>query len=447
MSRRSVTVATAEAPPAQAIVLEPQTGAAIPQVGERIRRLRLQRGMSQSELAGGRLTKGFISQVESGRSHPSADSLRFIASRLAVPLTALMPGVELSQQQAFLLRAAESELGLGNASAAQTHLDEVEPLLTSPRERSWHLRMRGEARLLQSRADEAVEDGLLAFDLVATADAPEEATRACNLLGKAHHVAGRLPAALLYFDRAAAFAEHRSVGPVLRAMIHSNRGTTHMRLGDLAHALEAYDAARASAEDAEDLKQLAIAHMGLGEAARQRGDLPSAIASAERAVTLLERIELRQLQTQILHNIGDAYADLGDREQARAHQERALRAGRAMKDPYTVAHILDRLAVLDISDGNLEAARSEVTESIALARELHIADLLCRALTTAAEAAEASGDRRDADRLFAEAHTAGDSAGPNERRQMMLREGTVRRARGELAEALACFEAAARLAI
>jgi transcriptional regulator with XRE-family HTH domain/predicted negative regulator of RcsB-dependent stress response len=446
MSRRAQTVATAEAPP-EAAGLEPEISADVPVVGERIRRLRQERGMSQSELAGGRLTKGFISQVESGRSHASADSLRFIASRLNVPMRALMPGVELSQQQAFLLRAAEAELGVGNAAGAQAHLDEVEPLLTSVRERSWHLRMRGEARLLEGRVDDAVEDGLQAYDLVASGEASEEACRACNLLGKAHHVAGRLPAALLYFDRAAALGEHRSVSPVLRAMIHSNRGTTHMRLGDLTHALEAYDAARASAEDAEDLKQLAIAHMGLGEAARQRGELPAAIAYAERAVTLLERIELRQLQTQILHNMGDAYADLGDRAQARAHQERALRAGEAMKDSYTVAHILDRLAVLDIADGNAEVAGTRAAESVRLARELHIPDLLCRALTTAAEAAEASGDRTMADRLLNEAHAAGDEAGPNERRQMMLREGGLRRERGELAEALVCFEAAARLSV
>lgn len=419
----------------------------VPDVGERIRELRLARGMSQSDLAGGRLTKGFISQVESGRSKPSPESLHFIAGRLGVPMAALMPGVELSQQQAFLLRAAEAELSSGHTAAAHALLDEAEQLLTSPRDRSWHLRMRGEVRLLQGEIDAAVEDGLAAYELISTVDAPEEASRASNLLGKAHHVAGRLPAALLYFDRAAAHAEHRPVGPVLRAMIHSNRGTTHMRLGDLTHALEAFDAARSSAEDAEDLKQLAIAHMGLGEAARQRGELPAAIGHAERAVTLLERIELRQLQAQILHNMGDAYFDLGDRERSRVHQERALRAARAMNEPFTVAHVLERLAVLDVAEGNLQVAGDEVGESVNLARELHIPDLLCRALTSAAEVAEASGDSTAADARLAEANTAAEAASPMERRRMLLREGTLRRARGDLEGALSCFEGAARLTV
>src|SRR5215469_11496097 len=113
-------------------------------VGERIRRLRQERGMSQSELAAGRLSKGFISQIESGRSRPSPESLRFIAQRLNVPLVALLPGLELAQQQAFLLRAAEAAVKAHEQAEAETLLDEVRPLLTAPVELSWFHRLRGE---------------------------------------------------------------------------------------------------------------------------------------------------------------------------------------------------------------------------------------------------------------------------------------------------------------
>src|SRR5207249_11612179 len=51
-------------------------------VGERVRAARHALGLSQAQLAGDELTKGFISQVEAGLVRPSLRSLQIIASRL-----------------------------------------------------------------------------------------------------------------------------------------------------------------------------------------------------------------------------------------------------------------------------------------------------------------------------------------------------------------------------
>lgn len=57
---------------------------------ERLRAARLEREMTVAELAeASMLSKGFISQVESGRSNPSLASLQRIASALSVPLASL----------------------------------------------------------------------------------------------------------------------------------------------------------------------------------------------------------------------------------------------------------------------------------------------------------------------------------------------------------------------
>jgi transcriptional regulator with XRE-family HTH domain len=55
-------------------------------LGARVRAARLERGLSQSQLAGEDLTKGFISQLESGIVRPSVRSLQIIASRLGKSL-------------------------------------------------------------------------------------------------------------------------------------------------------------------------------------------------------------------------------------------------------------------------------------------------------------------------------------------------------------------------
>ncbi|HEX9990249.1 MAG TPA: XRE family transcriptional regulator [Chloroflexia bacterium] len=62
---------------------------------ERLRAARLERNMTVAELAeGSLLSKGFISQVESGRSNPSLASLQRIASALGLPLASLWSEVK-----------------------------------------------------------------------------------------------------------------------------------------------------------------------------------------------------------------------------------------------------------------------------------------------------------------------------------------------------------------
>src|SRR3981081_3282855 len=55
-------------------------------LGERGRTARHAAGLSQGQLAGDALTKGFISQIESGLVRPSIRSLQHIASKLGRPL-------------------------------------------------------------------------------------------------------------------------------------------------------------------------------------------------------------------------------------------------------------------------------------------------------------------------------------------------------------------------
>src|SRR5207253_5863884 len=62
-------------------------------LGDKVRTARVRRGMSLGVLArASGLTKGFISQVEHGRSRPSLNSLGRIASSLDLSLPSLLGG-------------------------------------------------------------------------------------------------------------------------------------------------------------------------------------------------------------------------------------------------------------------------------------------------------------------------------------------------------------------
>lgn len=55
-------------------------------IGERIRQLRMRRGLTQKELAGEQMTRNMLSLVENGSALPSLSSLAYLAEVLGVPV-------------------------------------------------------------------------------------------------------------------------------------------------------------------------------------------------------------------------------------------------------------------------------------------------------------------------------------------------------------------------
>lgn len=55
-------------------------------IGHEIRKLRLQLGLSQRQLAGKEMTRSYISLIEKGKATPSRKTLSIIAQRLGKPV-------------------------------------------------------------------------------------------------------------------------------------------------------------------------------------------------------------------------------------------------------------------------------------------------------------------------------------------------------------------------
>jgi transcriptional regulator with XRE-family HTH domain len=96
-------------------------------VGERLRRLRVERGMSQRELACPGVSYAYISRIEAGTRTPSVKALRKLAAKLGVSVEFLETGSELAGAEERELRLAEAELALrlGEAAEAERQLGRV----------------------------------------------------------------------------------------------------------------------------------------------------------------------------------------------------------------------------------------------------------------------------------------------------------------------------------
>src|SRR3990170_920466 len=87
-------------------------------LGTRIRELRTGRGLTQSELAGDRCTKEYVSQIERGKTRPTAQTLEWLAERLGVDREYLEPGVP-----AFRRERAESSIPRAEAALESSHYE------------------------------------------------------------------------------------------------------------------------------------------------------------------------------------------------------------------------------------------------------------------------------------------------------------------------------------
>src|ERR671931_2188439 len=81
-------------------------------IGQRLRRLRLERGLSQRDLAVPGVSYAYISRIEAGTRQPSVKALRKLASKLGVSPDYLETGADLRGEEARELQIADAELEL-----------------------------------------------------------------------------------------------------------------------------------------------------------------------------------------------------------------------------------------------------------------------------------------------------------------------------------------------
>jgi transcriptional regulator with XRE-family HTH domain len=81
-------------------------------IGQRLKRLRLERGLSQRELAAPGVSYAYISRIEAGTRQPSVKALRRLAAKLEVSADFLETGSDLDPSAARELKLADLELQL-----------------------------------------------------------------------------------------------------------------------------------------------------------------------------------------------------------------------------------------------------------------------------------------------------------------------------------------------
>jgi transcriptional regulator with XRE-family HTH domain len=260
------------------------------ELGQRIRTLRVARGLTQSELGGQDISVTYVSRMESGQRRPTPKVLPQLAETLGVPVDELLGGVTPREADEIRLILDYAELALESGEprdAAARAKDALERLVGSTLP---ELTERG--RLLHARALEALgqtDEAILELEALLD-DRVSGLTRvkAGIALSRAYRESGDLGRATDTGETLLGQLEELGLESCDEAVqLAVTVAAAHFERGDSAHAVRVCKAAIAKAEALDSPTARASAYWNASGMQSRRGQIADAVPLAERALALL----------------------------------------------------------------------------------------------------------------------------------------------------------------
>jgi tetratricopeptide (TPR) repeat protein len=362
------------------VVLEETTGdptsaqEVAPQaLGTRVRTLRTAAGLTQSDLAEGRFSKEYVSQIERGKTRPTAETVAWLAERLGVDPALLLTGVsaaERSRWEAMLARAAALGEQHRYAEAVPVYAD-VRSLAHEAAAKELELRAlsgEGWARMQEGELKEAVallqEARSLSEDAVFT-----DLDRADVLfrLGACRYQLSSISTAVALFDAALDLSDRSELpADALRVRILSWRSRCYRRQRDWQAAREDVANALELVERLTDRRAAAQVYFQASLVAEREGHWVQARGYAERARAYYEELADRENVGRLLNNLGGLTYLLGRPDDAIAYLKDSLRVLLDEGIDEEAAHVITSLAEVYLGTGKPRDAERQVRKALEL---------------------------------------------------------------------------------
>jgi tetratricopeptide (TPR) repeat protein len=342
-------------------------------LGERLRQLRVAAGLTQSEIAGDRFSKEYVSQIERGKTRPTRETVEWLAARLGVDPGFLANGVatdERGRLEAALSRA-ETLLEAGHNDEGAAEYDLLVPAARAtglPELEARALLGAGRAQIrlgalrqafgLLNEARGIVEDGSFS-DL--------ERAEVLHTLGICRYQLNSIQTSLGLLNEALALAE-RSGLPCdsLRSSILSWRSRCWRRQRDYEAAREDIERALQLAEDANDPRTIGAAYFQASLVADREGHWVLARTYAEKARAAYEELSDRVHVGQLTNNLGGLNFLLGKTDEAIGLLKEAFAIALDTGRDADAAQAVSSLAQIHLRTGNIEQAEGQARHALQL---------------------------------------------------------------------------------
>ncbi|MBE8471338.1 helix-turn-helix domain-containing protein [Streptomyces justiciae] len=298
-------------------------------IGRRVQQLRVERGLTQRQLAEPAYTAAYISTLESGRVRPSDQALRHLADRLGVAFDELATGRPAHLVTDLRLRLIEAQRTLATGDTEEAARSYT-ALLTEAEELQL---AEAQYDALIGLGESAVESGELVegrryferAELV-LADAPLPA-RVPALRGRAlaHYLAGELRYAVYLLESTLDELNRGGLhDPDALLLLYASIIGPYMDMGAHARAAQAAELALALAPQAGDPALVARMHRSVARTLIAEGRVAEADASLAKAAELYRGLQLRTELANCHWMRGYVCAQNGELERAESELRQAL---------------------------------------------------------------------------------------------------------------------------
>ena len=271
--------------------MAPETPFAGETIGQRLKRLRLERSLSQRELAAPGVSYAYISRIEAGTRQPSVKALRKLAAKLGVSADYLETGSELDPAGARELRLTDLELAvrLGEEDGIERGLEEV--LLDAFAAADTPVAFRARVALAALREREEDMLGAIAYLEAALADEPFQPADRVDVydqLGRAFAAVGRPSQAVRLFEDC---LEGSAGNPAAEARYAALLSYALTDIGDITRAEEVVQEVLDRMRDTVDPYMRVRLYWSLARLAAAEGRASVALGNVRKAIALLETTE------------------------------------------------------------------------------------------------------------------------------------------------------------
>ena len=348
-------------------------GPAGARLGERLRQLRVAAGLTQTDLAGDRFSKEYVSQIERGKTRPTRDTIEWLAAKLGVDAAFLEKGVsadERSRAEAMLARAealtnahhydeAVEELENSRTAVLATGAPELEYRSLSAE--AWARMERGEVKpalqLLQRSRTITDNPGFSDVDRA----------QVLFRMGVCRYHLSSIASAVGLFSEALQLAEVSNLPcDLLRSEILGWRSRCYRRSRDLEAAREDVERALELAQSLDDHRTMANVYFQASMVAERMGHWVLARSYAERAKAYYEQLNDERNVGRLLNNLGGLNFQLGKPEAAVEDLKNAYRVLLDKGSEAEAANVVSSLAHVHLMTGQVQTAEEEARHALEL---------------------------------------------------------------------------------
>jgi tetratricopeptide (TPR) repeat protein len=353
-------------------------------LGERLRQLRVAAGMTQTDLAGDRFSKEYVSQIERGKTRPTRETIEWIAARLGVDAGFLANGVSADERgrvDAALARA-DALLEARRNEEALAEFESIRSAVLATGLAELEVRALSGEATVRMRGGEVRE----AIALLERARALSERAEFSDLergdvlfrLGVARYKLNSVQTAIGLFDEALKLAERTDLpSDQLRSNILAWRSRCYQRRRDLEAAREDVERALELAEGLNDRRTAADIYFQASIIADREGHWVLARSYAERAKVAYEELSDRGNLGRLLNNLGGINFLLGHPDEAIGFLKDAVRIALEVGDDAEAAHAVNGIAQVHLRTGDVSLAEEQARYALELLgdREDEVAEI------------------------------------------------------------------------